>query len=89
MGSGLLISFHYVPSDDAFTSILGVLLEANEGNLLYLTHSVGAGVVFALVYSHMSKYMLVRSYSSFAILTGSLLLVLLVASAFLGYVLLW
>ena len=33
--------------------------------------------------------MMVRSYSTFAILTGTVLLVLIVASAFLGYVLVW
>ena len=59
------------------------------GAILYIVHSVGAGTVFVLLYAHMSKYMMVRSYGTYAIVTGTVLLVLLVASAFLGYVLVW
>lgn len=73
----------------AFISVLSVVMEASSGSMLYIVHSVGAGAVFALLYAHIGKFMLVGSYSSFAILTGTVLLVLIVASSFLGYVLLW
>lgn len=68
---------------------MNVIVEASKGSMLYIVHSVGAGTVFALLYCHIAKYMMIRSYSSFAILTGTVLLILIVASSFLGYVLLW
>ena len=90
VGSGLLLSFHYVPGDtSAFASVMNVIVEASKGSMLYIVHSVGAGTVFALLYCHVGKSMLVRSYSSYALLTGTILLVLIVASSFLGYVLVW
>lgn len=57
--------------------------------MLYIVHSIGAGTVFALLYCHLGKYMMIRSYGTYAILTGTLLLILIVVSSFLGYVLLW
>lgn len=90
VGSGLLLSFHYIPGDaQSFESIMGIIVEASKGSMLYIVHSVGAGTVFALLYCHVGKYMMIRSYSSFAILSGTILLILIVASSFLGYVLVW
>lgn len=37
----------------------------------------------------MGKFLLIRSLSSYALLTGLVLLVLVIVSSFLGYVLLW
>ena len=90
VGSGLLLSFHYIPGDESsFNSIVNVVVEASKGSMLYIVHSVGAGTVFALLYCHVGKYMMIRSYSTFAIITGTVLLILIVASSFLGYVLVW
>lgn len=62
VGSGLLLSFHYVAGDTAsFTTIMNVMVEASKGSMLYIVHSVGAGTVFALLYCHVAKYMMVRS----------------------------
>lgn len=90
VSTGLLLSFNYVANDSqSFWSILLVIIEANKGNLLYIAHSIGAGTVFLLLYAHMGKFFMIRTLSSYALLTGSILLLLIVISSFLGYVLLW
>ena len=90
VATGLLLATVYLASTHgAFLSIQRLLTEAGVGYLVYTAHAAGAGLVFAGVYVHMSKWIAIRTTAVYAALSGWLLLVLLIVGAFLGYVLLW
>lgn len=90
--TGILLSMHYVPHVDmAFASIQHIMRDVNNGWLLRYMHANGASFFFIAVYLHIARGLYFRSYLSNtkAWCIGVIMLVLLMATAFIGYVLPW
>ena len=87
--TGLFLAMHYTADVDlAFSSVSHIFRDVNAGWLLRSTHANGASFFFICLYSHVGRglyygrYMYVKTW-----VTGVLLLILVIAAAFLGYVL--
>lgn len=82
---------HYNPSVlEAFNSVEHIMRDVNNGWLVRYLHSNTASAFFFLVYLHVGRGMYYGSYRSPRVLTwviGTVILVLMMAIGFLGYVL--
>ena len=91
--TGLLLTMHYIADVNlAFDSLRMIMREVSFGWLLRYFHLNGASLFFLAVYLHMGKNIFYGSYLTprYNIwLSGLLLYILLVATAFFGYVLPW
>ena len=91
--SGLFLSMFYVPDIAmAFMSVEYIDRELYYGWLIRYIHMNGASIFFLVVYLHMSKHILFGSYTfprQVLWFSGMLILILMMATAFLGYVLPW
>nr|QUL60385.1 cytochrome b [Terrapotamon thungwa] len=89
--TGLFLSMHYIPHIDmAFSSVTHICRDVNYGWLLRTTHANGASFFFICLYTHMGRGMYYGSYMIFHTwMVGVLILFMLMATAFLGYVLPW
>jgi len=91
--SGILLAMHYTPHVDlAFLSVEHIMRDVNGGWLLRYTHANGASMFFIVVFLHVGRGLYYGSYAyprglvwSF----GVVILILMMATAFLGYVLVW
>nr|WOR80782.1 cytochrome b [Pyrocoelia sp.] len=89
--TGLFIAFHYTNNINlAFDSVIHLLHNVNYGWMMRICHSNGASMFFICLYLHMSRGLY---YSSFMLketwISGVMILLLTMATAFLGYVLPW
>ncbi|XP_069673846.1 cytochrome b-like, partial [Periplaneta americana] len=74
----------------AFESIENILRDVAGGYWLKYLHANGASVFFALVYLHMARGLYYQSYQfSWLWLSGVVIFLLMIMTAFLGYVLPW
>ena len=91
--TGLFLAMHYKPdSAIAFDSIQHIMRDVNYGWLLRFMHSTGASAFFLVIYIHMARTLYYGSYRAPRELmwwTGQGLLLLLMATAFMGYLLPW
>lgn len=91
--SGLWLAMFYQPSaEKAFPSIQYIMREVPYGWLLRDIHTTGASAIFILLYLHMIRGLIYRSYRSPRELVwffGVVLFWLMMAEAFLGYLLPW
>lgn len=91
--TGLFLAMHYKPDAAiAFDSIQHIMREVNFGWLLRYMHSTGASAFFLVIYIHMARTLYYGSYRAPRELmwwTGQGLLLLLMATAFMGYLLPW
>nr|YP_010350284.1 cytochrome b [Pyemotes zhonghuajia]UOK09668.1 cytochrome b [Pyemotes zhonghuajia] len=89
--SGILISMHYNSSiNEAFDSVIHISRNVNNGWLMRIIHINGASLFFILIYSHMAKNLLLSSFKlNHTWNSGIMILLILMATAFLGYVLPW
>lgn len=82
---------HYTPDTAlAFDSIEHIMRDINFGWLFRYTHANGASMFLLVVYIHIGRGLFFRSYVAprqSVWYTGVLLFLLLMATAFLGYVL--
>ena len=89
--TGILAAIHYNPSVDlAFVSVEHLMRDVNNGWLLRYLHANGASAFFIAVYFHVARGMYYGSYKGPRIDTwfiGVIILILIIATAFLGYVL--
>ncbi len=83
----------YTPSvDQAFASIEVLMREINCGWLLRYLHSTGASAFFIILYLHLFRGILYGSYQKpreLVWILGTVLFLLIIGEAFLGYVLPW
>jgi quinol-cytochrome oxidoreductase complex cytochrome b subunit len=91
--TGIFLAMHY-KADIAlsFDSIQHIMRDVNYGWLLRYMHSTGASAFFLVIYIHMARTMYFGSYRAPRELlwwTGQGLLLLLMATAFMGYLLPW
>lgn len=91
--TGVCLAMSYTPHVDyAFNSIEHIMRDVQYGWLLRYTHFNGASMFFLIVYLHMFRGIYYGSYAyprRMVWTLGMILLVLMVATAFMGYVLPW
>merc|ERR1712212_1260247 len=89
--TGLFLAMHYTcDSLYSFSSISHIIRDVNGGWLLRSLHANGASFFFFALYTHIGRGIYYGSYCYRGVwFTGVLLLLLVIASAFLGYVLPW
>lgn len=90
--SGIILAMHYVAHVDlAFASVEHIMRNVNGGWFFRYMHANGASFFFIVVYAHIARGLFYRSYITNYITwaTGVIIFLLLVITAFLGYVLPW
>uniref|UniRef100_UPI0030011A36 cytochrome b n=1 Tax=Hierodula latipennis TaxID=2908860 RepID=UPI0030011A36 len=89
--TGLFLAMHYSAHIDlAFSSVAHICRDVNYGWLLRTLHANGASMFFICIYLHIGRGMYYGSYKYyFTWTTGVLILFLVMATAFMGYVLPW
>nr|YP_009694531.1 cytochrome b [Eurydema qinlingensis]QEI26516.1 cytochrome b [Eurydema qinlingensis] len=89
--SGLFLAMHYTANIElAFSSVVHICRDVNNGWLMRYTHANGASLFFICLYMHIGRGLYYGSYKLYTTwLIGVLLLLLIMGTAFLGYVLPW
>jgi ubiquinol-cytochrome c reductase cytochrome b subunit len=91
--TGIFLTMHYKPSSaEAFASVEYIMRDVDWGWLIRYMHSTGASFFFVVIYLHMFRSLLYGSHRKPRELLwvfGTLLYLLLMAEAFMGYVLPW
>jgi quinol-cytochrome oxidoreductase complex cytochrome b subunit len=91
--SGLFLSMYYCSDTErAFDSVEYIMREVPFGWLVRYIHANGASAFFAIIYLHMLRGLMFSSFSKeqrLLWITGVVLFLLSMATAFLGYVLPW
>jgi len=89
--TGVTLAMHYSPSvAEAFNSVEHIMRDVNNGWLIRYLHANTASAFFFLVYLHVGRGMYYGSYRSPRTLTwvlGTIILIAMMATGFLGYVL--
>lgn len=87
--TGVTLAMHYNPSVlEAFNSVEHIMRDVNNGWLIRYLHSNTASAFFFLVYLHVGRGLYYGSYKAPRTLVwtiGTIILVLMMATAFLGY----
>lgn len=88
---GIFLAIHYTPNIEiAFSRVIHICRDVNYGWLIRHTHANGASLFFICLYLHVGRGLYYNSYKLKITWTvGVLLLLLVIATAFLGYVLPW
>jgi ubiquinol-cytochrome c reductase cytochrome b subunit len=92
--TGIILAMHYDPSGaGAFVSVQrSIMRDVNYGWLIRSIHANGASMFFLAVYLHIARGMYYGSYKApreILWLLGCVIYVLMMATAFMGYVLPW
>ena len=89
--TGVTLAMHYNPSVlEAFNSVEHIMRDVNNGWLIRYLHSNAASAFFFLVYLHIGRGLYYGSYKAPRTLVwtiGTTIFILMMATAFLGYVL--
>ena len=89
--TGVTLAMHYNPSVlEAFNSVEHIMRDVNNGWLVRYLHSNTASAFFFLVYLHIGRGLYYGSYKAPRTLVwtiGTVIFILMMATAFLGYVL--
>jgi len=93
MATGILLAMQYTPHVDfAFDSVERIMRDVNYGWLLRYMHMNGGAFFFIVVYIHIFRGLYYGSYKSpreLLWILGVVILLLMMATAFMGYVLPW
>ena len=91
--TGVCLAMHYSPEVSlAFNSIEHIMRDVNNGWLLRYTHANGASMFLMVVYIHIGRGLYYTSYGYprlFLWYSGVIIFILMMATAFMGYVLPW
>jgi ubiquinol-cytochrome c reductase cytochrome b subunit len=91
--TGIFLTMNYKPSSaEAFASVEYIMRDVEWGWLIRYMHSTGASAFFIVVYLHMFRALLYGSHRKpreLIWIFGCLIFLLLMAEAFMGYVLPW
>jgi quinol-cytochrome oxidoreductase complex cytochrome b subunit len=91
--SGIFLAMHYTPHIAyAFLSVESIMRNVNYGWLLRYLHANGASFFFIMVYIHIARGLYYTSYvfpQANLWRIGILIFILMMATAFMGYVLPW
>ncbi len=93
IATGVVLAMHYIPHVDlAFWSVEHIMRDVNGGHMIRYFHMNGASLFFIAVYAHIFRGLYYGSYKSPREVTwiiGILMFVLMMGTAFMGYVLPW
>ena len=91
--TGVFLAMHYTPhTAHAFDSVERIMRDVNYGWLIRYIHMNGASMFFIVVYIHIFRGLYYGSYKApreLLWMLGVVILLLLMATAFMGYVLPW
>ncbi len=91
--TGIVLAMHYKPAAElAFDSVEYIMRDVDWGWLLRYLHSTGASLFFVVIYLHMFRALFYGSFKKpreLLWLFGMVIFVLLMAEAFMGYLLPW
>ena len=91
--TGIFLAMHYTPHVDlAFVSVEHIMRDVNGGWFLRYMHANGASMFFIVVYLHLFRGLYFGSYASpreLVWIVGVVILLLMILTAFIGYVLPW
>lgn len=91
--TGIVLAMHYAANATiAFDSVEHIMRDVNQGWLLRYAHANGASMFFIVVYTHIARGLYYGSYKApreMIWLLGVVIFLLMMATAFMGYVLPW
>ena len=91
--TGIFLAMHYTPHVDlAFYSVEHIMRDVNNGWLIRYLHANGASMFFIVVYCHIFRGLYYGSFihpRGFLWASGVIIFLLMMATAFMGYVLPW
>jgi len=91
--TGIFLAMHYTPHVDlAFSSVEHIMRDVNNGWLIRYLHANGASMFFIVTYCHIFRGLYYGSYMhprGLLWATGVIIFLLMMATAFMGYVLPW
>ena len=91
LGSGVFLAMHYCPNTElAFISVEHIMRDVNYGWLIRYAHGNGASMFFICVFIHIGRGLYYGSYMGKRAIVwniGVVILILMMATAFIGYVL--
>ncbi len=91
--TGVVLVMHYTPNTElAFDSVEKIMRDVNYGWLMRYMHANGASMFFIAVYIHIFRGLYYGSYKQpreLIWMIGLVILLLMMATAFMGYVLPW
>ena len=91
--TGVVLAMHYTPEAGlAFDSVERIMRDVNYGWLIRYIHMNGASMFFLIVYIHLFRGLYYGSYKyprELLWILGVIILLLMIATAFMGYVLPW
>lgn len=91
--TGIFLAMHYTPNVDlAFFSVQHLMRDVPNGWLLRYLHANGASLFFIVVYMHLFRGLYYTSYAQpreAVWLVGVVILLVMILTAFIGYVLVW
>ncbi|MBU3076733.1 cytochrome b [Sphingomonas quercus] len=91
--TGIILAMHYAANAGvAFDSVEHIMRDVNSGWLLRYAHANGASFFFIVVYLHIFRGLFYGSYKApreMVWLLGVVIFLLMMATAFMGYVLPW
>nr|YP_003856693.1 cytochrome b [Mekongiana xiangchengensis]ADK77634.1 cytochrome b [Mekongiana xiangchengensis] len=89
--TGLFLAMHYTPNIElAFSSVIHICRDINNGWIIRTLHANGASMFFICIYLHVGRGIYYGSYMyKNTWMIGTIILFLVMATAFMGYVLPW
>jgi ubiquinol-cytochrome c reductase cytochrome b subunit len=91
--TGILLAMHYVSHvDHAFASVVHLMYDVPSGMILRYAHANGASLFFTVVYMHILRGIYYSSGNQpreLVWITGVVILLVMIITAFIGYVLPW
>ncbi|HWK34769.1 cytochrome b/b6 [Sphingomonas sp.] len=91
--TGIVLAMHFAANGAvAFDSVEHIMRDVNSGWLLRYAHANGASMFFIVVYTHIARGLYYGSYKApreMVWLLGVVIFLLMMATAFMGYVLPW
>ena len=93
LASGIFLAMHYTANVDlAFASVEHIMRDVNYGWFLRYLHANGASMFFIMVFMHIGRGLYYGSYTQPRHIVwgvGVVILIVMMATAFIGYVLPW
>nr|YP_011003830.1 cytochrome b [Phymateus saxosus]WPS66401.1 cytochrome b [Phymateus saxosus] len=89
--TGIFLAMHYSPNIElAFSSIIHICRDVNNGWIIRTLHANGASMFFICIYLHVGRGIYYGSYMyTQTWMIGTIIFFLVMATAFMGYVLPW
>ena len=89
LATGIFLAMHYIGSADlAFISVEGIMRDVWGGAMIRYIHANTASLFFVVIYMHIARGLWYGSYRAPRTMTwniGVVILILLIATAFMGY----